>query len=190
MPHSERIVRQESLPGLPQFCRDLAEALERLLPDEARRQAAAQTSLSAECVLCGLTVNGLELLEAGASVGGVARPKIARLRQGYCARNGCESRFYRITFSPFPHLDWTRAFAQSDVVRGEQDEQVQAEAAEARARRRARHWRLAGRVGIGLGVLCALYLVRQWYLGGTIPLLREPEEFQTDPASLQQRPPQ
>jgi len=35
-----------------------------------------------------------------------------------------------------------------------------------------------------------LYMIRQWYTGGTIPILREPEKFRTDPASLQPRPPQ
>jgi hypothetical protein len=183
------IVRQESLPDLPQFCVHLGEALKRMVPDEARRRAAAQTSLFGECVLCGLTVNGLELLEVGRREGEAANAKLGRLRQGYCGRNGCDSRFYRLTFSPFPNLDWSQAFMQSAVVQEEHQEQAQADAAEARARTRAEQWKWAGRVGIGLAVLCVLYLIRQWYIGGTIPLLREPQKFRTDPASLQQRAP-
>jgi hypothetical protein len=192
MPDFEPIIRQETLPGLPQFCLGLAEALKRIVPDDARRKTLVRTSLAGECVLCGLSVNGEELLEVGTSEGAAeaANPKIARLRQGYCARNGCDSRFYRLIFYHHPELDWTQAFTQSAVVQEEQQEETQAELAEAKALRRAQRWKLAGRVGSGLVVLCVLYLLRQWYTGGTIPILREPEHFQVDPASLQQRPPQ
>ncbi len=191
MPNLDPIIRQEPLPGLPQFCAHLAEALNRLVPDDARRQAAAQTSFSAECVLCGLTVSGVELLEVGTddAADRVANPKIGRLRQGYCARNGCDSRFYRLTFQPYPGLDWNQAFVQSASVQEEQREEVRAERAEARALRRTQRWKLAGRVLLGLVVLGTLYAIRQWYVGGTIPLLREPRHFQVDPASLRQSPP-
>jgi hypothetical protein len=192
MPHSDPIVRQEHLHGLPQFCLSLTEALKRLVPDEARRRTVARTSLSGECVLCGLNVNGEEFLEVGANEGEAARenPKIARLRQGYCARNGCDSCFYRLTFYPHPDLDWTQAFTQSETVKEERREEVKAEVAEARASKRAQRWKLGGRVVVGLVLLGVLYLIRQWYTGGTIPILREPEQFTVDPASLQQRPPQ
>jgi len=192
MPNFEPIIRQEQLHGLPQFCISLAEALKRIVPDDARRKTLVRTSLSAECVLCGLSVNGEELLEVGVSDGAAepANPKIARLRQGYCARNGCDSRFYRLTFYQHPELDWSRAFSQSETVQEEQREEAKAEVAEAKALRRVHRWKLAGRVGIGLVVLCVLYMIRQWYTGGTIPILREPEKYQTDPASLRQRPPQ
>ena len=190
MPNSEPIVRQEQLHGLPQFCVNLAEALNRLVPDEARRQAVAQTSFSGECVLCGLSVSGVELIAVGAGEAEATNAKIARLRQGYCGRSGCDSRYYRLTFQPHPAVDWNQAFTQSRTVAEEQHDQAQAEAAEARALERARRWKLAGRIAVGLGVLCVLYIVRQWYTGGTIPILRQPERFTTDPASLQQRPPE
>jgi hypothetical protein len=192
MPHSDPIIRQEHLHGLPHFCLNLAEALKRMLPDEARRRTLARTSLSGECVLCGLNVNGEELLEVGASEAEAeaANAKIARLRQGYCGRNGCDSCFYRLTFYPHPDLDWTLAFTQSETVEEEQREEAKAEVAEARALKRAQRWKLGGRVLVGLVVLCVLYMIRQWYTGGTIPILREPEKFRVDPASLQQRPPQ
>ena len=192
MPNFEPIIRQEQLHGLPHFCVNLAEALKRIVPDDARRTTLVRTSLSGECVLCGLSVNGEELLEVGASERAAepANPKIARLRQGYCARNGCDSRFYRLTFYQHPELDWSQAFTQSETVQEEQREEAKAEVAEARALKRAQRWKLAGRVGLGLVLLCVLYMIRQWYTGGTIPILREPEKFRTDPASLQPRPPQ
>ncbi len=192
MSNLEPIIRQEPLPGLPQFCAHLAEALKRIVPDDARRQAVAQTSFSAECVLCGLTVSGVELLEVGADevAGGAANPKLARLRQGYCARNGCDSRFYRLAFQPYPGLDWNQAFVQSASVQEEEREEVRAERAAAQALRRVQRWKLAGRLVLGLVVLGMLYVIRQWYVGGTIPILREPRHFQVDPGSLQQRSPQ
>jgi hypothetical protein len=41
MPHSEPIIRQEHLHGLPHFCLNLAEALKRIVPDKVRLKAAA-----------------------------------------------------------------------------------------------------------------------------------------------------
>jgi len=192
MPNFEPIIRQEHLHGLPHFCLNLAEALKRIVPDEARRRTLARTSLSGECVLCGLNVNGEEFLAVGASEAeaATANAKIARLRQGYCGRNGCDSCFYRLTFYPYPDLDWAQAFTQSETVQEEQREEAKAEVAEVKGLRRVHRWKLAGRVLIGLTVLCLLYVIRQWYTGGTIPILREPEKFRVDPASLQQRPPQ
>ncbi len=191
MPHSKPIVREEPLPDLPQFCLHLAQALKRIVPDDARRATVVRTSLSGECVLCGQGVTGEELLDVGAdeSAAEPASPKMARLRQGYCARNGCDSRFYRLTFQPHPDLDWAQAFSPPAVVEPEQSEEEKAAEAEALARKRAQRWKLAGRVGIGLFVLGMLYIARQYYTGGTVPFLREPEKFQTDPASLEEGPP-
>lgn len=192
MPHSEPIVREEPLSGLPQFCLNLAQTLKRTVPDDDRRVALVRASLSGECVLCSQSVSGEELLEVGLSEGTAepANPKIARLRQGYCARNGCDSRFYRLTFRRHPDLDWAQALSQPVTVEPEPTEEEMAAEEEARMRRRAQRRKLASRVGIALGVLCVFYVLRQWYVGGTIPFLREPEKFQTDPASLIEGPPQ
>jgi hypothetical protein len=40
--------------------------------------------------------------------------------------------------------------------------------------------RLLGRLFVALAVASLLLLIRQWYRGGTIPLIREPENFQVD----------
>ena len=42
------------------------------------------------------------------------------------------------------------------------------------------HARRTSRVVIGVAILAMLWLLRQWYRGGTIPLIREPENFQVD----------
>jgi hypothetical protein len=54
------------------------------------------------------------------------------------------------------------------------------------ARAQKRKWL---RVGLGLLVLLLLLMVRQWYRGGTIPFLREPEKFRADPSSREVPPP-
>ena len=59
-------------------------------------------------------------------------------------------------------------------------EQGPAERAATKATQRAHRRRLAARIGAGLLVVGSVWLIRQWYLGGTIPFLREPENFQVD----------
>ena len=62
-------------------------------------------------------------------------------------------------------------------------QRIQAEqAAASAAGRRAARLGVARRVGLALVIVVLLLLFRQWYFGGRIPLIREPEKFRVDPA--------
>jgi hypothetical protein len=184
------LTRQEPLQTLPAFCAALVAALQPDGPAGERLRPALDAALAAECVLCGITLTGTELLAVGtpASEPPGDDPKTTRLRQGYCARKDCTSYFYRLRFTPHPDIDWARALAQAEVAKTDPREEVQVEAVALAAARRAVRWRLGGRLLAGLTVLALLWLLRQWYIGGTIPLLREPEHFTADPASYQHPP--
>ena len=190
MPSPEPLIRQEHLQTLPAFSVALATALQQGGPVEDKWRPALNQALSAECVLCGITVTGTDLLAVGAPAAESETddPRIARLRQSYCARNGCHSYFYRLAFTPHPDIDWAKILPQTEIAKTGQPAEVQEERVARDAAWRALRWKLGRRVLAGLAVVAALWLLRQWYTGGTIPLVREPEHFTADPASIEQRP--
>lgn len=165
-------------------------------------------AISAECVQCGIRLTGAELLalaEAGEAgeVTGDARaasrppappnPKVARLRLGYCARSGCDSCYYRVTFEPRPGLDWTKLLPGAELEVTAAAPAEDPGNAERQAAFRSSVRRTVGKAALALGALVLLLVARHWYQGGTIPYLREPEKFDVQvaptPGSSGPRPP-
>src|SRR5438128_11353271 len=62
----------------------------------------------AECGQCGIQITGDDLgrIAVTDATTEPSDPKLDRLRQGYCARNGCDSHYYCIHFSAYPNVDW------------------------------------------------------------------------------------
>lgn len=187
MSQETAIVRQEELRKLQAFCRALAEALRRggLGPENV--VAAWRAGVAAECPRCGISVSGDELFalsQPPAAEHGSA--KIGRLRLGDCARSGCDSYHYQFTFKVHGQLDWSALVLQAEAIQQEQDHPAGSDAPQRLvgsslasllwASRRAR------RLWVALAAVLLLLLIRQWYLGGRIPLIREPEHFRVDPA--------
>ncbi len=57
-----------------------------------------ENSVQVRCVGCGITLLPGELESLGPAGGPTASsPRLDRLRMGYCARNGCDSRFYAVS---------------------------------------------------------------------------------------------
>jgi hypothetical protein len=65
-----------------------------------KSRLALDTSLSAKCIQCGMTITGEEIASLSAEVEALNQNKarLTRLRRGYCARNGCDSYYYEGTF--------------------------------------------------------------------------------------------
>src|SRR5206468_772059 len=167
------------------------ESLQQFAFDQEILSSALRSGIFAECVQCGIRVTGEELLELSEPAKAPAHnPRVERLRQGYCARNSCDTYFYRLLFPAHPDIDWATVLARTESVAAERVQQVEAGDAMNEAAKRAARWRLVARVGIGLAAVALLLLVRQWYLGGRIPLIREPENFQVDHFPSGQQPPQ
>lgn len=151
-------------------------------------------AISAQCVQCGIRLTGDELLalaEATEDAEGTRaasrppappNPKVARLRLGYCARSGCDSCYYRVTFEPRPGLDWTKLLPGAELEVTTTAPAEDPGHAERQAAFRSSVRRTAGKAALALGVLIVLLVARHWYQGGTIPYLREPEKFDVEVA--------
>lgn len=174
-------VTQMTIPDFAAFCRGIAQAVA-YTPDSKKTRSGVQEAISAKCIACEIALDGKEILDFGSRDAEVEEagtdPRFERLKMGYCARNGCESLFYNVTFSPHPNVSWTSlipaAHHYSDVNKA---------AAELAKTRRAqfitKHKNLI-RAAIAVVALIIVFIARQYYMGGTIPFIRQPEEFQVD----------
>jgi hypothetical protein len=138
------------------------------------------------CVECGYPLAGSDILGLAQPLDPTTPddPKVARLRLHYCARNTCHSHYYHFELRPHPEIDWRKVNALATGLDAQEEAGRQADAAEQNSQR-AKHRRAQLlRVGAGLLLLIVLWALRQWYTGGTIPLVREPHKFQADPQSL------
>jgi hypothetical protein len=170
------LVREEQLPQLEAFCRRLVEALGRAGLEPDKSFEALRGSLTGECVKCGFRVSGEECFALSQVADGEGLVgTLQRLHLGDCARPGCESYSYRLRFQRHPDTDWIAILSQVEHIKEEQ-------AGKSAAVRRAASLGVIRRVGLALVIVALLLLFRQWYFGGRIPLIREPEKFRVDPA--------
>lgn len=176
------LTRQEHVHTLAPFMAAVSRAIDPSTPSPEKRKEAAAASMSGECVQCHIHVSGEELLALPKlTPADATKDRIARLLQGHCVRNGCDSRYYLLTFAEHPDLDWPKLLSQTESAAQQGPaEDATGERPSREVDRSFRRRRLAIRLGIGVAVLTLLLLIRQWYLGGRIPLIREPENFQVD----------
>jgi hypothetical protein len=147
------------------------------VPENEKLRPAAENALSAECVQCGLRLTGPDLLRFGAGdESGDAR--LERLRNGYCGRNGCECLFYRVTCGADPQIDWPKLIHPAHTISDDEKASVQRRAA--RDASKTRWKKRALRTALALAALAFVFILRQLWVGGTIPFIREPENFQVD----------
>lgn len=160
---------------LTEFSAGLSEAI-RAKADADKFRPVVEEALSGECVQCGIRVTGAELLKLGE--GNAANdPKVERLKSGYCARNGCDSHFYRVTRASHPQIDWPKLIAPAQEI---VQTKTEAEQAEADLTKMARRHRNILRTAVIVGVFFLVVILRQIYFGGSIPFIREPEAFKVD----------
>jgi hypothetical protein len=143
---------------------------------------ALREALSGECLCCGIRVTGEELLEL-VEVPPIKeiRGRIARLQKGLCANAHCEYTSYRLILGYHPDLEWAKLLALTEAPKESDSFLPAAESAVAPVVSVPLHRRTAFRMGAAIAAGVLLILLRQWYLGGGIPLIMEPEHFQVDP---------
>ncbi len=175
------IVRQQHLVKLEPFCRCLAEALGKSGLREEECLSAFRDAVSAECVSCGMQVSGQELfaLSQPPSAEG-STVKIGRLRKGDCARQGCDSYYYRLTFQPFGKIDWCKLLDQLLPVASQPSISEPLPFLPRLGKDFSLRQLFPRQVFYAVGLLLMVLLLRQLYAGGRIPLVREPEQFQVD----------
>lgn len=174
-------IRSVDLAGLAPLARALVTALR----DQPGLDplAVLQAGVRAHCPQCQFRLFGEDVLALAVSEAPAPEtsPKLHRLAQGFCARQGCDSRFYEFSFDPVEGVDWEAVLndpAVTGTAASAPEPGTGAEPVTA-ARRRSRRRVLAGLAVIGL-----LLLARHWMTGGTIPWIREPRRFTADPATL------
>jgi len=182
------MVHQQHLLKLEPLCRSVDEALiDAGWPPERVRDA-FQTSISAECVSCGIPVSGAELYAlAQPPSAETANAKIGRLRMGDCAREKCDSYYYRMTFQSFPGVDWPSVVTQCGNGEPQQERKADSNTQKKSWQKYSSMVRVPAHVWITVAALILVLVVRQWYVGGRIPLLREPEHFKVDIAPEEAR---
>lgn len=136
--------------------------------------------LEAECILCGIKISGPELrqLAVSDSQEPSENPKLERLRLKYCARNSCESRFYRVSIQADSELHWTGIKAQLLHVTPEVRE------GKVRKPRLKLSLSSQGKLVIAAVVLAsivAFFLIRYWVYGYHIPIIHQPREYKVSP---------
>ena len=149
-----------------------------------KASATVRAAFSAECVKCGSRVTGEELLRSADTSEPVeVNENIERMRLGQCIRQGCDAARYRLIFQRIPGLDWRTIFERMEEVTAAKKEA-------ARTQSKLGRWLSARwRVAAGVALILLVLLIRQWYLGGRIPLIREPEKFRVDPLPPSQTEP-
>ncbi len=180
MSQQASVIRQEHLLKLESFCRSLREGLGRAGLTAEKSIEVMRSAVAGECVQCGIHLSGEELvLLSQPPLKTEESAKIQRLRLGDCARKGCDSFYYRMIFGRHMELDWTT------FLNGlEQPEAKPAVVATEAAREISKPRRspiLKYRFLIGVAIVLFIFIARQWYLGGRIPFIREPEKFRVDP---------
>lgn len=176
---SDCLTREEQIKGLIDFTSDLAAAVRHQKKGDAQAALAASEMISAECTVCKLQISGPELFKVGEPPEAPeASGPVKRLRLGYCAHAGCESYAYRILFRNGAGMDWSAVTAHMAELAAARKIATTVGSEEGRRKLLAARWKLAGRIALGVGAILVVLAIRQWYFGGTIPLIREPEKFQ------------
>lgn len=175
--------RKVALAQLVPFARNARVALTSAGIADLEHAGVFRAHVTARCCGCdarpspevlGALLAGAEL-DAGQPAG-----ELGRLRQGYCLRLGCESRFYELTFVPHPAMDWAAVGTdmRPDTPQGSAGLAIGEAVVHKTARtvRAQLTWKLAAAVGL----LLVLLVWRQWWTGGSIPFFREARTFTSE----------
>ena len=138
-----------------------------------------------ECVQCGIRITGDDIARVALAEDKTEVPdlRLDRLRQGYCARNGCDSYYYHIHFDDYPDLDWTKIREKAGLLAAAKQATIEKETSATTIR----NWILI-RLAVGLGVVLILLLFWHIRYYGYVPVLQKPHKYTVDPASANHRP--
>jgi hypothetical protein len=183
------LVREESIQRLERIIFALSEVVKKLDPEQQRSVPALRSAITCRCVRCGVSVGGEELLELPELPAKSESGRIKRLRQGQCAREDCKSTDYELILHKHPDLDWQNLLSPPETEEEKRAKREMAEAEELKMAKRSARWRSA-RLALLVLIAILLWVWRQYYIGGTIPFLREPEKFRVDTGPEVQRTPE
>jgi hypothetical protein len=102
---------------------------------------------------------------------------LQRLRDGKCARAECKASHYRLQFYNTPEINWSTLLAE---FRPKETSPPQLEPAAVRPFPLRKILRRLALITAIVGLPLFAWLWWQWYTGGRIPFLREPEHFRVE----------
>lgn len=177
------------------------------IPDLARAHAALAQSLgesgvggvelerlftsgvTAGCVACGLSVTGRDLgdlaLHDGEEPDRRLSERLERLRLGYCPRQGCESRFFRLDITAPGRFDRERVLGRTRIlIQGESGPRLGLRLASPLSSETTR--RLRRVAGIGIATLFIAFIAYRlaFFRSQPIPFIQPTSPYTIDPASV------
>lgn len=183
MPDLAPIVRKLALAQLAAFARNARAALAQAGIPDLEHAGVFRTHIAARCCGCDarLSPEVVAALFTGAALqAGRPADGLARLREEYCLRTGCESRFYELTFSPHPLVDWAAIGTDSQPDSPQASVNLAVGGAVVRTTARAVRAQLSWKLAAAVALLLALLAWRQWWTGGSIPFFREAKTFTSE----------
>ncbi|HOX01048.1 MAG TPA: hypothetical protein P5555_01495 [Candidatus Paceibacterota bacterium] len=191
MASSIDLTRQVHVAELPAFGADVASRLAAPGRPASELETIFAESIRAHCVTCGIELSGADLHQlALVDVHDPsAFPKLARLKQGYCARKDCSSRFFLVEFLARAGLEWPAVLEPAPAAAAAASDPAALTKAGVRsAAFQAARRKFLFRVGIGLAIVALLLLIRFFQRGGTIPGFTPEPKYRVDPASVTNAP--
>jgi hypothetical protein len=185
---SNPVVRVCSLLDFRPISRSFVTALQKHRTAGQDLPSLLQSCLQIKCVECGIAVSTEEFL----ALAGYGPPldssssgnsKVGRLRLGYCARQGCPSRFYQVTLQPHPEFAWEAILAQAAESGSSKTDAEPAIAAADSIAEPTRRRMQTMKVLAGLVIVLVLWGARRWTQGERIPFIREPAKFKFESGS-------
>ena len=191
MPASAPIIRKLALAQLAPLARNARAALSQAGIADLEHAGIFQTHINARCCGCDARPSSevVTALFSGAELE-VSRPaeELARLRQEYCLRPGCESRFYEFTFTPHPAVDWNAIETDSEPETPRPSVGLSVGSAVVRQSARTVRAQLTWKFAAAVALLIALLAWRQWWTGGSIPFFREAKSFTSEGVAAEPLP--
>ena len=173
---------QAPIAALGQIFSALMNTSERCGLSESKWHLICTEHAEAQCELCGIKISGSELTQLANARSKEELPaaKLQRLHFQYCARQGCESRYYRFNLLAHPQVDWT-------LVKQSLENSISLLPSEM-PRPALVKLKLNGRlvalsVLMTAAILISVVLLRHWIYGSRIPLIQQRHHYQTNPST-------
>lgn len=175
MQSQPQITRREGFVHLCELCRALASSLHNKHLPTDQVFVTFHKLIALECVECKTKVTGEELFVLSQpNEGNDLTVALRRMRLGFCPNPKCHAYDCTLTFQTAAEIpDWNPHLHKAERILKE---------LEAVRAGRGKTWRtqLLRPALVTATAIALLFLMHQFYFGGRIPFLREPEKFRVD----------
>ena len=186
MPAQKNVTKIVALSQLAGFAHDVRKVLAFAQIPPGEMPAVCRTHLIARCVGCRVLADPeliASLLLDDPDDAAPVKPRLARLRHGFCVEVGCNAAFYEFTCTPRAGVAWEKIEITPTETPSPTTPERHLVGAASRAAfdiakdfvRRQFSWRVLAAATL----FAALLLYRHWIDGGSIPYLREAREFKS-----------